>query len=82
MPYDDQREAWERDKEKMDFQRYQDGMAFEATEIVNLKKMVERYEDALREITKGEGAFSRYRLTHAENVIENLLTIARQALGG
>lgn len=35
---------------------------------------------ALREIAKGEGAFNRDPLTHAENTIENMKSIARAAL--
>ena len=37
-------------------------------------------ETALREIIKGEGAFSRDRLTHATNTIESMQQIARDAL--
>ena len=36
--------------------------------------------DALEEIAKGEGAFSRDRLEHATNVIENAIDIAIEAL--
>ena len=36
--------------------------------------------DALREIEKGEGAYSRDPLTHAENCIESMRRIARNAL--
>lgn len=35
---------------------------------------------ALKEITKGEGAFSQDRLTHATNTIENMKDIAQAAL--
>jgi hypothetical protein len=36
--------------------------------------------DALKEILKGEGAFSRDPLTHAGNTITNIKTIARDAI--
>ena len=36
--------------------------------------------EALREIVKGEGEFSRNPLTHAENTIDNMKEIARAAL--
>ena len=35
---------------------------------------------ALEEIVKREGAFSRDQLTHAGNVIENMATIAEEAI--
>ena len=38
-------------------------------------------KNALREIARGEGAFSEDQLTHAGNVIENLTQIAKKALG-
>ena len=36
---------------------------------------------ALRQIAKGEGAFNRNPLKHAENVIEEAKSLARAALG-
>ncbi len=36
--------------------------------------------EALKEIARGEGAFSRDHLKHAENCIENMKVIAKQAL--
>ena len=36
--------------------------------------------EALKEIALGEGAYSQDRLTHAENVIENLMNIASKAI--
>lgn len=36
--------------------------------------------EALKEIVKGEGAFSRDPLTHATNCIDNMKAIARRAL--
>lgn len=36
--------------------------------------------EALKEITKGKGVYSRDLLTHATNTIENLITIAKTAL--
>jgi hypothetical protein len=41
-----------------------------------------RYKKALEEIAKGEGAFSRDHLTHAQNTIENMKRIAVEALEG
>ena len=35
---------------------------------------------ALEEIAKGEGAYSRDQLTHANNTIENMLSIAEKAI--
>jgi len=35
---------------------------------------------ALKEIAKTEGAYSRDPLTHAENVIENMASIANKAI--
>lgn len=34
----------------------------------------------LKEIMKGEGAYSRDRLTHAGNCVENMKGLAKQAL--
>ena len=41
-----------------------------------------KYElyEALKEIRKGEGAFSRDHLTHAQNTIANMRDIAIEAL--
>lgn len=36
--------------------------------------------NALREIARGEGAYSRDELTHARNTIENTLKIANKAI--
>lgn len=47
-----------------------------AEERANAKKLAE----ALREISKGEGEFSRDSLTHAENTIENMKELAQAAL--
>jgi len=55
-------------------------MADPAGEIQRLRAERDRYEKALKEIAKGEGAFSRDPLKHAENVINNSLTIAETAL--
>lgn len=49
-------------------------------EIARLQVQVEKARDALKEIGKGEGAFSRDPLTHASNAIENMVNIARRAL--
>lgn len=49
-------------------------MTDERTEIKRLK-------EALREIMKGEGRFNRDPLIHASNTIEDMIEIAREALG-
>ena len=36
--------------------------------------------NALREVAKGEGAYSRDELAHARNTIENMLKIANKAI--
>jgi hypothetical protein len=41
---------------------------------------IEALEDALREIARGEGRFSRDPYEHACNTIEDLIAIARAAL--
>jgi|GEM_PF-7034796 len=46
------------------------------------KQRIAELEAALREIAKGEGAFSRDQLTHAENCIDNMKSIAQEALQG
>ena len=43
---------------------------------------VERLKAAMTEIAKGDGAFNRDRLTHADNCIENMKSIADAALAG
>lgn len=48
--------------------------------VAELEAEVERLRGALREISKGEGTFSRDPLEHAENVIENQVDIAERAL--
>lgn len=50
------------------------------TERDALAERVKALEDALTEIAKGEGAFSRDRLQHAGNCIENMKAVARAAL--
>jgi len=58
-----------------------------ATEdILNLfsqqkQEMVEGVETILQEIIRGEGAFSRDPLTHAENTIKNMTELAKKAVG-
>lgn len=47
-----------------------------------LRERVERCEEALREVVKGEGRFSLDPLTHASNTIEDMRDIARRALSG
>lgn len=50
------------------------------TLIAYWKGEAARLKEALREIAKGEGAFSTDRLTHAQNCIENMIDIATDAL--
>jgi len=45
-----------------------------------LQAKIDRYETALAEIAKGEGAFSVNRLTHAGNCIEAMQKLATEAL--
>ena len=58
--------------------------AVEGLEAANLRltAQVEKYQTALREIEKGEGAFSRDPLEHAENTIDNMKDIAHRAREG
>ncbi len=49
-------------------------------EILQWQAKVAKYEEALREIAKGEGTFSRDQLTFANSVIENAKRIATEAL--
>ena len=46
----------------------------------NLRRPRADLLDALKEIAKMEGPYSRDPLTHAENVIENLTNIANKAI--
>ena len=43
-------------------------------------EICERVKIILEEIEKGEGAYSRDVLQHAENTIENMKKLAREAL--
>jgi len=45
-----------------------------------MHKAAQEMLEALKEIAKMEGAYSRDPLTHAENVIENLTNIANKAI--
>ena len=45
-----------------------------------LRDRIEELEEALRQIAKGEGPFSRDPLTHAANCVENMQKIAIDAL--
>lgn len=53
----------------------------EGAELTRLREENQRLRQALEEIAKGEGPYSRDQLTHAGNVIDNLTTLAKQALG-
>lgn len=50
------------------------------TIIADMMVRIETLEAALKEITKGEGAFSRDPLTHATSTIESMKQIALDAL--
>ena len=43
---------------------------------------VDRYREALEEISLGKGAFSQDQLTHATNTIEDMKALAQAALAG
>ena len=45
-----------------------------------LQDEVKELVEALEEIKKGEGAYSQDHLTHANNTIENMKSIAEEAL--
>jgi len=49
-------------------------------DMAQLTEENERLRQALAEIAKGEGAFSRDPLTHASNTIDNMKRLAEQAL--
>lgn len=48
--------------------------------IAKLKADNDRLREALQEVAKGEGPFSRDQLTHAQNTIEAMKEIALNAL--
>lgn len=48
--------------------------------IAELEAKVRRYEDALNEIKLGEGPYNRDPLTHADNCIQAMKTLAEAAL--
>ena len=48
--------------------------------IAELRAEIERLEDALKEISKGEGRFSMDRQKHANNTIEDMIGLAKAAL--
>ena len=50
------------------------------SELVKLETQNAELLDALKEIAKTEGPYSRDPLTHAENVIENMASIANKAI--
>jgi hypothetical protein len=52
----------------------------EHIEVLGLRSERNRLREALKEIQKGDGAFSRDPLTHASNCIDNMKAIARKAL--
>ncbi len=52
----------------------------QAAHIIDRETAAPELLDALHEITKGEGAFSRDRFTHAQNAIDNMKAIAFTAI--
>jgi len=52
------------------------------SDVAQLQAELARTKAALAEISLGMGAFSRDPLEHAENCIENMKEIARNALAG
>lgn len=52
----------------------------DAEEIARRWNAFPLYENALRQITKGEGRFSTNQLSHAANTIEDMRTLAVEAL--
>ena len=54
--------------------------AMYALELRKAQERIAELEAVLTEIAKGEGAFSRDRLTHAENCVDNMKDLARNAL--
>jgi len=53
----------------------------EESEMTDERTEIKRLKEALREIMKGEGRFNRDPLIHASNTIEDMIEIAREALG-
>jgi len=51
-----------------------------ANRVLQLEQAVEELMDALREITKCEGAYNPDRLKHAENCMNSMCKVAREAL--
>ena len=49
-------------------------------EVESLKSALRQAGEALKEIKKGEGAFSLDHLTHANNTIENMKSLAEDPL--
>ena len=50
--------------------------------VEDLKEEVELLRDALRQISYGEGRYNSDQLTHAENTIEDMIALAKEALEG
>ena len=53
-----------------------------AEHMLHLQARVDELEDALTQITYGEGRYSSDQLTHAENTIEDMIGLAEAALEG
>ena len=59
---------------------YQHGPCIPRADADALRERIAKLEGALREIQKGEGAYSMDRLTHASNTIDSMKAIAAAAL--
>lgn len=49
-------------------------------EVASLRESLDELLEALEEVAKAEGAYNRDPLTHAENVIENMVAVAQAAI--
>ena len=64
----------------LELRKAQERIAELEVELAEALKRIAELEAVLTEIAKGEGAFSRDRLTHAENCVDNMKDLARNAL--
>ena len=72
--------AAERDRLTEEIRRTELAFAIEQAECVRLKAINADLLEALQDIAKGEGPYSRDQLKHAENVIEQSISIAEAAI--
>lgn len=57
-------------------------LVVDVVERAEAEAEINRLMDALKEISKGMGRFSRDPLTHADNTIEDMKRLANKALEG